>query len=532
MKQVQEDFFHGTCYTLSCKINTYSKKSTIFVTLNCLVIHVEIMLSIWVSRNMILLLLLLGIRSGAENGFNSLQPDERKAAIEWFESGQFEKALPVFSKLVYNFPYDFIVKYYYGACLVETGKNGLDAEKNLTLASTQEVPVRVFYYLGRFYHSGGNWNNALRYYNRFKNSAESSEIQTLGINDLIGLCYSKINPFISETPQDSSITGNQTLLTEITGNHALPDSVNRKSTTTVNKLSDKADSFSLKGNTDADKANNSGKGVDNVTLKQETKTGDEKITLPVFINFQINNNVVYLIEEMFHVTEAKVEFRTAAEKERLLDSLLQEVQHLRKLYHHNVNPVLRDSLATKIQNFEYRNLVLNTEVDQHYNLSRKLEQEWWDKADPSFLEAYTELKDSLIRLQYAAAAEVQIPDSVNISVPDTLATDSVAVSENENTLPDQANEELVYKIQIGAYDKGIPNQRRLLFEKLEKIRTIDTLKIENGVTVYTSGNLKNISDALKMQAQIRQEGIKDAFVIAVKDGKRIPLPGKNNETEK
>jgi len=29
---------------------------------------------------------------------------------------------------------------------------------------------------------------------------------------------------------------------------------------------------------------------------------------------------------------------------------------------------------------------------------------------------------------------------------------------------------------------------------------------------------------LKLQAQIRLEGIKDAFAIAVKNGKRIPLP--------
>jgi hypothetical protein len=501
----------------------------IFVTLNYL-FHFKDMLKTRITTGLFVFLCVLSIQFRMGKAYAYFQPDERKAAIGWFESGQFEKALPVFAKLTYNFPYDFLLKYYFGASLVETGKNGLDAEKNLTLASTKEVPVKVFYYLARFYHAGSNWNNALRYYNRFKNSAESTEIQKLEINDLIELCYGKINPFVNEISKDQSSDENQGV--EVGINNSLTDSIKLDYGQTSDQLKGKRESLDVQSHAVKTSANQSDSAIRVLSLKRNNETTENKIQLPVFINFQINSKITYLIEEMFHVTEAKVEFRTAAEKERLLDSLLQEVQHLRKLYHHSVNPVVRDSLATKIQTYEYRNLVLNTEVDQHYNQARKLEQGWWEKSDPSYFEDYTEMKDSLIRLQRAYLTQVQLPDSMNISSPDTLANDSLEVPDYEIKTSGYSDTEVVYKIQIGAFDKGIPVQRKILFDKLAKIRTIDTLEIENGVKVYTSGNLKNISDAMKMQAQIRQEGIKDAFVIAVKNGKRIPLSEINNKQEK
>jgi hypothetical protein len=447
------------------------------------------MLNTKVSHSLLALLCALSLQVKSEQAFVMLQPDERKAAIALFNSGQFDKAQPVFSKLSHDFPYDFMSKYYYGACLVETGQYGLDAEKNLTLASTKEVPVKVFYYLGRFYHAGGNWNNAQRYYNRYKNSAEAGDIKDLGIDDLIGLCYGKINPFITETALNES-------------------------------------------DTDSVISNISGKAVSVELSKPEGTLSGKVGLLPAFINFQINDKVTYLIEEMFQVTEAKVEFRTAAEKERQLDSLLLEVQRLRKLYHNNVNPIIRDSLALEIQNHEYRNLVLNTEVDQHYNQARKLEQEWWKKSDNAVFETFRQMKDSLIRLQTASLLISQAPDSTLFSLPDSLATDSLSLKSRENLQSTELSDEITYRIQIGAYDKGLPTQRKLLFNKLGKIRTIETLKLENGVTVYTTGNLKNMGDALKLQTQIRQEGIKDAFVIMVKDGKRVPLPTENKEIEK
>ncbi len=55
------------------------------------------------------------------------------------------------------------------------------------------------------------------------------------------------------------------------------------------------------------------------------------------------------------------------------------------------------------------------------------------------------------------------------------------------------------------------------------IRTIENYTDEQGVVVYTTGNLSTLDLAVKMQSQVQQEGIKDAIIVPYFNGKRIPL---------
>jgi hypothetical protein len=472
--------------------------------------------------------------------FGSSQPDKRSVAIQRFNEGHFDTAVPLLSELCYNFPYDFLIKYYYGACLVETGNFGLDAEKNLVLASSGEVPVKVYYYLGRLYHGRGDWNNGQRFYNRFRNNAEAPEIAALKVDDLIQLCYTEVNPFISEKPdslmnlriadvsvsKDSAKTtfimqNSDSAVIDVNSGHIVESGLVKEAA----KDSVSRDTSQILNTVQAEPVNPVEEKEILVAEGSDNQNVQEKPDLVKFFDFQINDKVTYLVEDMFHVTEAKYEFRNAVNKEILLDSLMKSVQMLRKQYHLNVNPLIRDSLAVRIQNLEYQNMVLNTEVDRHYFKSRELEQEWWKMAAYSSLEEYSSRKDSLIKIRNAqnlpeiVKVKENIPDSVDVNV----LIDSTSVA--SVVKPDS---EIVYKIQIGAYNKGIPAQRKLQFERLEKIRTIESLSLEDGVTVYTTGNLKNYDDALKSQAQIRLEGIKDAFVIAVRNGKKVILPKENS----
>jgi hypothetical protein len=478
------------------------------------------------------------LKAGSLSG--SSQPEKRDTAIQWFNEGKFVSALPLFARLCYDAPYDFLIKYYYGACLVETGNFGLDAEKNLILASSSEVPSKVNYYLGRLFHGKSNWNNALRFYNRFKNNAEATEIANTKVDDLIQLCYDEVNPFIAEKADSLMYSGNAKIgSNKDSVNSLFIVPVTNDADTTVRSIpAIKSDTLKIsEKDSQPDDTLKNLQTVDTTTVNKEVKTdipvtegpgNEQKQNNPEpvkFIDFQINDKVTYLVEEMFHVVEAKLEFRIAVSKESQLDSLLKVVQLLRKQYHLNVNPLVRDSLAIRIQNLEYQNLVLNTEVDQHYFKSRKLEQEWWNNAENSNLEEYISWKDSLIQWKNAQFQQkiqqltLSVPDSINTKVP----LDSLAVT--SEVKPDTA---VVYKIQIGAFGKIIPVQRKQQFERLEKIRTIESFKTEDGVTIYTTGNLKDYNDALKLQAQIKLEGIKDAIIIAFRNGVQITLPTDNS----
>ena len=85
-------------------------------------------------------------------------------------------------------------------------------------------------------------------------------------------------------------------------------------------------------------------------------------------------------------------------------------------------------------------------------------------------------------------------------------------------------DEVSYKVQQGSFTSAVPMRMQALFDKTGKIRTIETFVNEEGATVYTTGKMKTYADGLTLQNQVRVEGVKDAFVIAIKDGKRIPLP--------
>ncbi len=472
------------------------------------------------SFHLTFLLCLLILMNVSSRAGEIRQPEQRETAIAWFDDGQFEKALPVFAELAYNYPYDYLLKYYYGACLVETGKFITEAEKNLLLASAGEVPAKVSFYLGMYYHAMENWNSAQRYYNRFRNYASAAEILKTKVDELSSLCYSQVNPFISEknsgisaeekkTPRGTTVTPVQT--DPVTGQN--------NTNLTGGNLSAAPDKLT------ADTLNVSGAAGSLAANPAVAPAAQIKKVLPSFIEFQINDKVTYILEEMFQVPDALAEFKAGAKQKKQLDSLLMEVSRLRKQYHGNMKPAIRDSLALKILNLESGNLILHADVDQHFNHARRIELEWWENADFSAYEAFTAWKDSLIRMKQAAQMPVEIPDTVVAILKDSVAVNIPVPEVSGNDQDKAAEDEISYRVQIGAYNKGIPAQRKLLFNKLEKIRSIETYVNEEGITIYTTGNLKNFEDALKLQSQVRQEGIKDAFVIALKNGKRVTLPG-------
>lgn len=76
---------------------------------------------------------------------------------------------------------------------------------------------------------------------------------------------------------------------------------------------------------------------------------------------------------------------------------------------------------------------------------------------------------------------------------------------------------LVYRVQVGAFAKPIPEER------FNEFSPVSGEKLPSGITRYMAGYFNNKEAVLNAQKQIRSIGYADAFPVAYCDGKRISL---------
>jgi hypothetical protein len=116
--------------------------------------------------------------------------------------------------------------------------------------------------------------------------------------------------------------------------------------------------------------------------------------------------------------------------------------------------------------------------------------------------------------------------STNVTTHAAAKIPAIAVPEEkvESKIKPEAmpSKGLVYKVQIGAYKKDIPYS---LVESFEGIMDMGISKATdaNDLHVFYAGNCQNYSEAQKLKEEISGKGVKDAFIVALKDGKRVPI---------
>jgi N-acetylmuramoyl-L-alanine amidase len=92
------------------------------------------------------------------------------------------------------------------------------------------------------------------------------------------------------------------------------------------------------------------------------------------------------------------------------------------------------------------------------------------------------------------------------------------VKSNDKHKTEEPIKATVYKVQLMSSDKKIP----LNSDKFKNVEKPGEYQ-EKGIFKYTAGECSNKQDAINLQNKLRKSGFKDAFVIAMQDGKRIPL---------
>lgn len=134
-------------------------------------------------------------------------------------------------------------------------------------------------------------------------------------------------------------------------------------------------------------------------------------------------------------------------------------------------------------------------------------------------------KDSLETIKKAAEAKSKAEAAARYK----FKLDSIAAAKADTEKKEKVSEEkstIVFKVQFASSDVEL----NLKDPKYAQIKNGAYYKV-NTVLKYTSGNFSTINDASAHQTLLRQNGFKDCFVVAFKNGERIDINKAKQELE-
>jgi hypothetical protein len=554
--------------------------------------------------NIVLLLFSTGLVSFSQEK-NPLQP-----GIDLFNTGKFDQSLPFFRKIIKTRPGDPKANFYFGASFIELNQFPDSAYHSLNYASQEEGLGKSFYYLGILNHHAGDWNEAIKCYNKFKNVTGKNESDSLKIDDLISRCFNRIRltsvtsnsgkeeivvPQIpvsqkdslktdikikqeNQSPKDTIISTNEKILnvwvesgsenirkdtisvpatikTEIVPDSAKVEKIKtaaeiipatqdtvkhivKEPSGAVTVIRDTLNSQPIKDGIPIPVQKNQIQEQEKPDLQPDTgkvskpyevlNADTVKITTPVkeitdiYIEFQINNEITYLRTSHFRTDKGLQLFTEGSKAKVKLDSLLAVLNILRKQYDTTINPSEKEKTGQNIISTEKESMSLDAEVTNLFLQARNFENEYWSVKTPDEVYNFKIKTDSIRKSMITANKNLTAQiDSATLIIPESNMRKDYPVKK-----PKQGQKEIeviTYKVQLGSW-KGNPSATfQSLIKKLSMLRKIENFKDEKGYTIYTTGNLTNYGDAEEMQKQVKLEGIKNATIIAFKNGKKITL---------
>lgn len=453
------------------------------------------------KKNHALLTILFFVLFASTQVFGSRQDNELVKAIQLFDEKKYLESEQILKKLLEANPDHLMVNYFYGACRTENGHYGNNEIIYLLNGSSGEAPLETDYYLAIQYHAKNRWDEALKHYTRYKGNINEEEQKKVHLSEKIQQCYDKVNPYITE---DDTINPD-----------ILPVAVARKNELEAFHPVLKVDSVSVSDSFEND-------GIDSANVAMAVSPEAPVFAEPEFepINFIINGEITYIDSTNFQTKKGLESYIEGTKKEVEFEQQTKALDALRKQYGACTSYEEKQKIGTQILSGETNNFKLQNEYQNLLQKAKQAEINYWSNATSDEKDAFlAKIEEEIKAHQKTQTIEEVALDSALIIRPGAFlsAPTQKKAIENEN------NDELIYKIQIGAYSRGVPSYRKKQYEKLSYIRKIENYTDEKGVVVYTTGNLNNYDDALKMQNQVRQEGIEHAFIVPYSNGKRITL---------
>lgn len=449
--------------------------------------------------------------------FFSMAQLSNEQAAKLFDKGKFDQVADAYEQLYQLYPGNANIQYRYAVCLTETNRKGNFARKLFLQAIQNDVPADVTFYLAQNYHALENFEKAVENYKRFDSVAKKKIKKKLGLQALLNAASSGQNPFVSVPEmffvdiKVDKLHSNDAAVE----NDELEQEQNGAEVLRVDSIGASADSLLAEQPQVPDQLQQT-PVVDTFELPQGLDSA--------VLNFIVNPKIIYYSVRQFKTNQGLVAFAEAWSLNDELEDMVQQMQSLREQYNMADNASSKEQIAAQLLSLEPQSLQLKANADALLLEARQYEADFWYSAGIEVIEAHLAENQQNIPVEIEKHVVEQI-EPINEPMP----TDTVLIVENNDSeqiepVEDPAVvEQVTYKVQIGAYSKGLPDYIDRLYKKLSVLRRIDHYTDERGIVVYTVGELTSFDDAVKLQNQIRQEGVKDAFVVAYLNNKRISL---------
>lgn len=417
--------------------------------------------------------------------------------IDYFNQGDFEKALPIFAKLSQSYPDNAMYNYYYGVSLIKNNIFETAAKEALLNSVVDKTPVNANFYLANYFHALENWEEAKDFYDRYEKVGSKQEKRALKFDYYVDLCSKKNNPFKPVKTTDATLFG---------------DSL----------------------------------------LKPPPKIDEKNFPIPealkkAWFNFQVNEVLAYHSIDDFRSEASKILFTKAWICTGKNDSIVALTDSLRKVHDSLTRVDTRLGMVQQIVDCEQKSYQLMREREKLLDQSRVKESAFWEREGAKAAAAYNttilERENKLNQekgIEEKLKTETQQPD-VSVVQETTKENNQKAViqtvitpNENKITPPIEASDKnpesegLVYKVQIGSFKNGLLTPAfKTLYSRISKLRKIDKFTDSKKYVIYTIGSFSHSADAEKMKDQLIKEGIKTAKVASFsKGGEKVikPMP--------
>jgi tetratricopeptide (TPR) repeat protein len=400
-------------------------------------------------------------------------------AIDYFQKGNFEKALPIFAKLAQSYPDNAMYNYYYGVSLIKNNIFETAAKEALLNSVVDKTPVNSNFYLANYFHALEQWQEAKDFYDRYDKAGSKQEKKSLRFDLFVDLCYQKKNPFKPRKIADTALFGD-------------------------------------------------------TLLKPPPKIDETIFPVPealkkAWFNFQVNEFLAYHSIDDFKSEASKILFTKAWMCTGKNDSILALTDSLRKVHDQVARVDTRLGLVQQIVDCEQKSYQLMREREKFLEQSRVKESAYWEKEGKKNAVAYAasiqEKENKLNESKKSAEKPKEVATVAEVK-KDTLPTVSAQsdLSPAKEITKNAPVENLIFKVQIGSFKNGLLSTAfRRSYAKISKLRKIDKYTDSKKTVIYTVGNFTKYADATKMKNQLVLEGMKDAYVAAYLNGARIPV---------